>query len=146
MYNSNSYREYRTVDNEFKKIKIGVQTLEDAILNLGSLNSSGAKLPYADKKLVYKAIIENNVPLMRQISNFYYNTNGIYSRTCNYFAFLYRYDWYIAPELDSQLEETSEAARKKLLKDFDRVLSFLDNSSIKKVCGDIALQVIKNGC
>ena len=108
MYNSNSYREYRTVDNEFKKIKIGVQTLEDAILNLGSLNSAGAKLPYGDKKLVYKAIIENNVPLMRQISNFYYNTNGIYSKVCDYFAYLYRYDWYITPEIKDESEKSFE--------------------------------------
>jgi hypothetical protein len=31
------------------------------------------------------------------------------------------------------------------MKDFSRILNFLDNSYIKKICGDIALEVIKNG-
>jgi hypothetical protein len=29
--------------------------------------------------------------------------------------------------------------------DFNRILNFLDNSYIRKTCGDIALEVIKNG-
>jgi hypothetical protein len=34
----------------------------------------------------------------------------------------------------------------KILKDFSKVLNYLDNSYLKKMCGDIALEVIKNGC
>ena len=78
---------------------------------------------------------------MREISNFYYKLNGIYERVCNYFAYLYRYDWYAVPIInDSSVKE------EKVLKDFNKILNYLDNSNIKKVCGDIALQVIKNGC
>lgn len=77
---------------------------------------------------------------MRDISNFFYNTNGIYSRICDYFAYLYRYDWYITPEI---FDESIKS--EKVLADFDKILTFLDNSHIKKVCGDIALEVIKNG-
>ena len=78
---------------------------------------------------------------MRAISNFYYNLNGIYERVCNYFAYLYRYDWYVSPEVydDSVKEE-------KVLKDLSKLLNFLDKSYIKKLCGDIALEVMKNGC
>lgn len=66
--------------------------------------------------------------------------NGIYQRACDYFAFLYRYDWYVAPEVyDSNVKE------EKVLKDFSKILNFLDNSYIKKICGDIALTVIKEG-
>lgn len=66
--------------------------------------------------------------------------NGIYQRACDYFAFLYRYDWYVAPEVyDSSVKE------EKVLKDFSKILNFLDNSYIKKICGDIALTVIKEG-
>ena len=54
---------------------------------------------------------------------------------------MYRYDWYIVPEvLDDTVKED------KILKDFSRMLSFLDNSYIKTVCGDIALKVLIEGC
>ena len=54
---------------------------------------------------------------------------------------MYRYDWYIIPEiLDDEVKEV------KVLKDFSKLLNFLDNSYIKKICGDMALKVIVNGC
>ena len=54
---------------------------------------------------------------------------------------MYRYDWYIVPEiLDDEVKED------KVLKDFSKLLNFLDNSYIKKICGDMALKVIVNGC
>ena len=90
--------------------------------------------------LVLQAIGERNLPLMREISNYFYNTNGIYSRVCDYYAFLYRYDWYLVPEI---FEDTVK--EDKVLKDFNNILNFLDNSHIKKICGEIALSVIKNG-
>lgn len=127
---------------DFNKIKVGIKNLDDAILELGSIKGTFPKLPYGDKKLIYRAIAEKDYALLREISNFFYGASGIYERVCNYFAFLYRYDWYIVPEIfDNDQKNTS-----KILKDFSKVLNYLDNSHIKKVCGDIALQVIKNGC
>ena len=38
---------------------------------------------------------------MRQISNFYYKTSGIYSRLCRYMAYLYKYDWFITPYINN---------------------------------------------
>ena len=83
---------------------------------------------------------EKNLPLMREISNYFYNTNGIYSRVCDYFAYLYRYDWYIVPEIFDESVKTE-----KILNDFNKILNYLDNSHLKKVLGDIALEVVKNG-
>jgi hypothetical protein len=85
--------------------------------------------------------MHNDIEELRAISNFYYNVNGIYQKVCNYFAFLYRYDWYISLDI-----QDASANKEKALKDFAKVLDFYDNSYIKKVCGDIALKVIKNGC
>jgi hypothetical protein len=74
---------------------------------------------------------------MRNISNYYYRTSGIYRTACNYLATLYRYDWYVVPEIyDDKLEE------EKVVKEFVRILNYLDNSYIKKTCGDIALKVV----
>jgi len=38
---------------------------------------------------------------MRDISNFFYRTSGIYSRLCRYMAYLYKYDWFIAPYISN---------------------------------------------
>ena len=77
---------------------------------------------------------------LRNISNFYYNTNGIYKAVCNYSAFMYRYDWYVVPEVYD-----TEVAQEKIIGDFSRILNYLDNSYIKKLCGDIARDVIVQG-
>lgn len=125
----------------FGKIKIGPKSLEDAVLNLGTITKAFPKHSYVDKKYILNTIISNNVEEMRAISNFYYNLNGVYERVCNYFAYLYRYDWYVVPEIyDEEIKE------EKILKDFNKVLNYLDNSYIRKISGDIALEVIKNGC
>ena len=54
---------------------------------------------------------------------------------------MYRYDWYIVPEIfDNSVKE------EKVLKDFSKMLNFLDNSYIKKICGEMALKVLIDGC
>lgn len=126
---------------DFKRIKVGVAQLDDAILNLGTLKESLPNHNYINKKYIVRMLSEHNLEELRAISNFYYNLNGTYERICNYLAFLYRYDWYAVPEVYD-----SEAKQEKILKDFSKALDFLDKSYIKKICGDIALEIIKNGC
>ena len=124
---------------DYSKIKIGVKTLNDAVMNLGEIPKIG---PYRiSKSTVLKALAEKDLNTLRMISDYFYNISGIYQRACNYFAQLYRYDWYVIPEFDDE-----SAKSDKVLKDFKTVLSYLDNSYIKKVCGDIALKVVKDGC
>ena len=83
---------------------------------------------------------DHNLEELRAISNFYYSISGIYERVCNYFATLYRFDWYVTPTVyDDSIKD------EKMLKEFNKVLEYLDASHIKKLCGDIALEVIKNG-
>lgn len=126
----------------YNKIKVGIKTLADAALDLGSLRTLEAGRPrYMDKRHIYSALISKKYEDLRAISNFFYNTNGIYRRVCNYFAQLYRYDWVVTPEIfDKDIKEGT------VLRDLNKVLKFFDNSYIKKICGDIALSVIKNGC
>ena len=85
-------RDYDGPPLEYGSIKVGTKILDDATLNLGSIRKVNRQ--YGDKGLVLRAMGERNLPLMRDISNYFYNTNGIYSRVCDYFAYLYRYDWY----------------------------------------------------
>jgi hypothetical protein len=123
---------------QYGKIKVGVKTLDDAVINLGSLTKNDKVL--ANKGAIFRALKDNDIEKLREISNYFYKTSGIYSRVCNYFATMYRYDWYVVPEVyDEKIKED------KIVKDFNKILNYLDNSYIKKICGDIALNVIKDG-
>ena len=86
--NSNSFDNFAPVD--FSKIKIGAKTLEDAILDLGSYNKVDQRL--TQKESILRALYDNDYIEMREISNFYFETSGIYSRLCKYMAYMYRYD------------------------------------------------------
>ena len=123
---------------DYGKIKIGTKSLDDAVLNLGSIQRETRNV--INKGIIYRALIDNDLEKLREISNYFYKTSGIYQRVCNYFATMYRYDWYVVPEVyDESVKE------EKIVGDFHKVLNYLDNSYVKKVCGDMALGVIKNG-
>lgn len=123
---------------EFGKMRIGKKTFDDAALDLATLKR--ANKAYNNKDQIIKALANRDVATLREISNFFYRTSGIYFRTCNYFAQMYRYDWYIVDEVYDD-----KADVKKIDKEFRKVLNFLDNSYIRKTCMDIALAVIKDG-
>lgn len=123
---------------DYNKIKVGTKVLDDAVISLGS--HKGINRQYSNKAFIMKALYEKNLPVLRDISNYFYRTSGIYSRVCNYFAYLYRYDWYVVPEIkDKKLKE------ERVLEEFESILDYLDNSHIKRLCGQIALEVIKEG-
>ena len=96
---------------------------------------------------------------MREISNFFYKTSGIYARLCRYMAYLYKYDWFVTPyingcegllDVDSGLgnidSEDEIKSRKKQFNNFFKVLKYFENSELKKFFGEVALKVIRNGC
>ena len=130
-------------DSTFGKIKVGTKTLEDPVFDLTSMQTKNPNKqnPFFMKGTVIKALMDNDYKTLREISKFYYKISGIYERAANFFATLYRFDWYVSPEVyDRQTKE------EKVLSDFAKVLNYLDNSHIKKLCGEIALQVIIEGC
>jgi hypothetical protein len=124
---------------DFSKIRIGTKSLENAVLDEGNYRKLNPK--YGNKAEVLKAIMNSDYESMRDISNFYYKTSGIYSRLCRYIAYLYRYDWYVTPYIN-----TDNANQEKVLDGFNKVLTYLDNSELKKLLGEIALKVVKDGC
>lgn len=66
--------------------------------------------------------------------------NGIYARVCNSIATLYRYDWYVAPEVyDENVKEN------KVIDELLKVLAFLDDSSIAFQCEKMAREVVIKG-
>ena len=131
-------------DIEFGKIKVGNKILDNAIIDIvDNLTNVNNKRPrYYPKGRILQALHQMDLSYLREVSEYFYKTNGIYQRACNYLAQLYRYDWFIAPEIFSEEETKNEA---KITKEFIKILNYLDNSHIKELCGDIMLQVIKYG-
>ena len=82
---------------EFGKMKVGKKILEDAALDLSTLKQTTKN--YNNKAAVLKALANRDIATLREISKYFYRTNGIYFRLCNYFAQMYRYDWYIVDEV-----------------------------------------------
>ena len=123
---------------EYGQIKSGTKQLADAVINLGAIEKSTKG--YVSKGVVLKALFDNDVAKLREISNYFYKTNGIYQRLCNYVATMYRYDWYVVPEVYKEGTKGEE-----IVKDLHKVLNFMDNSYISKICGEMALGVVKNG-
>lgn len=131
-------REEMPVPIDFSKIRIGVKSITDAVLKLGDLKRVNPTL--GDKINVLRAIHLGEVEKMRQISNYFYKISGIYQRLCRYMAYMYRYDWFMTPYYQ---DSTSS---KKIINEFKKALLFLDDFGLKKLFGEIALKVIRNGC
>lgn len=127
---------------DFSKMRVGVKTLSDATLDIGSYKKTNPHL--GDKKTILDAMNSYNLPIMRDASDFYYRVSGIYSRLCRYAAYLYRYDWFITPYFDSK--NSSGNQTKNATKQFNAVLNYLDSSNLKKTFGEIALTVVREGC
>ena len=123
---------------DFAKIKIGAKSISDAVLKLGDIRKISPSL--GDKATVLRAIHLGDSEKMRQISNYFYKISGIYQRLCRYMAYMYRYDWLVTPHFPQNVDS------KKLLGNFKKILLYLDNFGLKKLFGEIALKVVKNGC
>ena len=119
---------------DYSKIKVGAKTLDDAIFKLGDLKRANPSL--ADKATVLRAINDYDLKTMREISNFFYKTSGIYARILRYMAFMYRYDWFLTPYVNDE-----KAKKEKVLEGFHQGLSTLDNFGVKKTLGEIALKL-----
>ena len=138
--------------HDFSKIKVGIKQLTDAVIDVGSYKKINPRC--GDKETVLKAISSCDLTALREISNFFYKTSGIYNRLCRYMAYLYRYDWFITPYINGGIdvanreeEETlTPTQRDKILTHFFGLLKFLDEFEVKRFCGEVALKVIKNGC
>jgi hypothetical protein len=138
--------------HDFSKIKVGIQQLADATIDVGSYKKINQKC--GDKERVLKAINQCNLADLREISLFFYKTSGIYNRLCRYMAYLYRYDWFITPYINNGVdvanreeEETlTSAQRDKIINSFFGLLKFLDEFELKRFFGEVALKVMKFGC
>ena len=137
-----SSRDLRLVSNReinFNKIKVGRDTLQNDVAAI--LDFYKKAQPRISRDTVDRAIDNNDVNTLREISNFYFKKSGIYSRLCRYMAFLYKYDWVIIPHIyDEKIKQAN------IVEGWYKASAFLERCYLKKTFGEIALKVIKNGC
>ena len=124
---------------DYGSIKIGARKVDDATLDL-NLGAYKKVNPIATKVGVLKAIHDGDLKTMREISEFFYKTSGIYARIIRYMAFMYRYDQYVTPYVNDE-----KMSAEKIKKPFLGCLQILDNFNVKKNLGEIALKVLKYG-
>jgi hypothetical protein len=123
---------------DFSKIKVGIKTLEDAVINIGDYSRVNPRLGNKDE--VLRAINNNDLAALREISNFFYRTSGIYQRLCRYMAYLYRYDWHLTPYVISDA-----VSKEKIVEGFNKAIYYLDRFEAKRNFGEISLKVLRNG-
>lgn len=123
---------------DYSKLRVGLKQLEDAVYELNEFKRINPR--YGDKKFVLDAINSCRYDTLRDISNFFFKTSGIYKRLCKYMAYLYKYDYIVTPYIGT------EKKKENIIKTFNQVLSFLDEFNVKKIFGEIALKVMRYGC
>lgn len=108
---------------DFAILKQGLLALEKATLALGDYETSNSQ--YGNKSFVLQAMQTNDIETIRAISSYFFKASGIYQRMCRYLANLYRYDWHVSVRL------IEASAQSKCVKEFSKVLDYLDNSNVK---------------
>ena len=77
--------------------------------------------------------MDNDVVKLRELSNYFYKTSGIYQKVCNYFASMYRYDWYVVPEVYDDNVKEDKILNTPLYSEtvyIDDVINLLNSNSI----------------
>jgi hypothetical protein len=114
---------------DYVRIKLGPKKIEDGAIDFEFYK----KVPsitkdYRRKEFILEALASRNKEQLRDISRFYYETNGIYQKIVNYYASMYRFDWYVTTDNVAESANTD-----KVLKNYLEALSFFDNSRIKEI-------------
>ena len=124
---------------DYNQIRIGRTVLrDDAFLNTDYLKPKQRRIKRAE---IERAIDRQDINKIREISNYFYYSNGIYERLCRYMAYLYRYDWFITPvRYDDKIKD------EKVIEGWFKTAKYLDNSKLKRNFGEIALKVVRDGC
>jgi hypothetical protein len=65
---------------DFAKMRVGLKTIDDAILKLTTFEKVNPN--FGNKTFVLQAIDRHEQETLREISNYFYETSGIYKRAC----------------------------------------------------------------
>jgi len=123
---------------EYAKMKVGIKSLNDAVMNLGAYKKIN---PQMTKENILQAIARGDIETMRSASEFYFKISGIYSRLCKHLANFYRYDWTITPFTPSD-----KVTPDKIIDGFNKSSYYLNEFGVKEFFSEVALKVMRRGC
>lgn len=126
---------------DFNSVKVGGKRLrDDVVADVDKVMESVSRGKPVQKKDVERAFRNGDGPAMRRMSDYFFKANGIYAELCRYMANLYRYDWFVTPmRLDANVPD------KKVFEGWVKSIMLLNGCGLKRVFGDVALKVVKNG-
>lgn len=124
------------VNADFARLGKSAEIPKDAVLDLGKFKKANSRF---EEARILQAIANKDIVFLREASDYFYNTSGIYKRLVNYLAGILTYDWMITPYINSEKNNT------KVLAEFSKVLQFCDNLNIKSAFAEISHEVIKQG-
>ena len=124
----------------FAKMVRGIDIIEDAVLELDKFKKSKYKNTFADKDAIVRALENEDVRFLREMSNYYFSLSGMYSRFVQYLAGILTYDWLIYPYM---LKDKYDS--KKVKKDLSAAIEYVDNILVKSTFYEISLKVIIDG-
>ena len=127
-----------TPEIDYSKIKIGIKSLDDAVINLGAYKKLN---PMMTKENIQQAISRGDIEFMRAASDFYFRISGIYQRLCKHIAGFYRYDWVLTPFVISDKVEPT-----KVIDGFNKISMTLDDFGAKKYFNEVATKTARQGC
>ena len=138
------WSDYNDYDhNRYNQIRVANKVLSDGV----TINDVTQLTPRAfSRDRIDKSLEREDVAALRQISQFFYRKSGIYERLCNYMAAMYRYDWFLVPQIYDQKLISTEPGKKKIMEGWWKASRFIDNCHLKQMFTDIALKVIRDGC
>lgn len=148
-YHNSSVKQTPPPKLEFGRLKIGTKNIDDVLVPMtGIKKTTPSAKKFRDVEEIYRAIERKDLKTLRDISNYWYYRSGIYARIIKYFAYMYKYDWYITPYFlkKDTINTDSQEVCDKIEESFMNVLLYMDNFQVKRFCGDVALKVIRDGC
>lgn len=92
------------------------------------------------KEAIQRALDNQNIPQLREYSEYFFLTSGAYRRLVDYYATILTNDYVIIPHV-----EVEDIQDNSFIRNFQRIKDYAQTSNIKATCYTIAHGVVKNG-
>ena len=118
-------RDFSKYKNKLRVQRANTPTSNDSYLRLGFRRNNPVRQTFSLQEIV--DIIQNGDPQsLRELSRFYYRTNGIYRNNIDLLAALLKYDTITTPIFDIN----KKVAQAKLIENFYKACQFVDDLNI----------------
>ena len=126
---------------QFKKSINGMIATSNASYNGATSFRKSSQVGTYTKEEILTMLQSGDTDQLREVSTFYFYSNGFYRRLLTYYATMLLYTYIVIPKMTDSSKEIDKKSKKK----YDQSLSFLSSLKIKDLCGQIAIKVLAEG-